>query len=145
MNAFTVLQMTGVGVTPFSSRGLKQTIAPIDQSANVRRTVNGDLKDISFSGFRKYKSTITGSDQDPPNVDGRWPGMTVTVDCIQELSYNAGAGETPQRPVVAGSDRITSWPFRSYRPQLVMKITSFSLDQDEYDRTIGWTMDLEEV
>lgn len=144
-NAFTVLQITGVGVTPFSSRGLKQSLAPIDQAANVRRTVNGALKDLSFSGFRKYKSTISGTDQDPPNVDGRWPGLTVTVDCISELSYNAGIGETPQRTVVTGSDRITSWPFRSYRPQLIMKVIAFSLDQDEYDRTIGWSMDLEEV
>lgn len=143
-NDFTVLKMSGVGVSPYSARGLKQSIAPIDQATNLRRTVNGSLKDISFSGFRKYKSTISGSDQEAPNFDGRWPGLTVVVDCISELSYNAGAGETPQRTVIPGSERV-NWPFTSYRPQLTMKIVNLSQNHDEYDRVIGWSLDLEEV
>lgn len=144
VNAHTVLAMSAVGVPPYSARGLKQTLTAIDQAANMRRTVNGALKDLSFSGFRKYKSTISGTDQQPPNFDGRWPGLTVVIDCIAELSYNAANGETPQRTAVAGSSR-DEWPFRTYRPQLTMKIMALSVDQDEYDRQIGWSLDLEEV
>lgn len=144
VNSFTVLKMVGVGVPPYSARGLNQSLAPIDQSSNLRRTVNGSLKDISFSGFRKYKSTISGTDQRPPNFDGKWPGLTVTVDCIATLSYEPGAGETPQRPQVADST-VVEGIFTTYRPQLVMKIMSLSVDCDEYDVAIAWSLDLEEV
>lgn len=142
VNAFTVLVMAGVGVSPYSARGLKQSLAHIDQAANLRRTVNGDLKDISFSGFRKYKSTISGTDQNPPSFDGKWPGLTVTVDCIAELSYLTGG--SPGRTVVSGSSRVEGL-FTIYRPQLIMKIVAFNQDHDEYGADIGWTLDLEEV
>jgi hypothetical protein len=82
VNSFTVLRMVAVGVPPYSARGVKQTLAHIDQAANLKRTVNGDLKDVSFTSFRKYKTTISASDQRPPNFDGRWPGLTVVVDCV---------------------------------------------------------------
>lgn len=143
VNAYTQLAMTGVGVPPYSARGLKQTLSPIDQASQNKRTVNGALKDISFSGFRKYKSTISGTDQRPPNFDGKWPGLTVTVDCIAELSYTT-ATETRQRNAVSGSEH-TEGAFTVYRPQLVMKIIGFNIDKDEYGAQIGWTLDLEEV
>lgn len=143
-NAFTVLRLIGVSVPPYSARGLKQSIAPIDQASNNRRTVNGDLVDISFSGFRKYKSTISGTDQRPPNFDGSWPGLTVTVDCIAELSFTPDEGQTRQRPAVPGSERIEG-AHTVYRPRLEMKIITFSQDQDEYGASIGWSLDLEEV
>lgn len=143
-NAFTVLRMVGVGVPPYSARGLKQSLAPIDQAAQLRRTVNGALKDISFSGFKKYKSTISGTDQRPPNFDGKWPGLTVVVDCIAELSLTPDEGETPQRPVVPGTLTVEG-AHSTYRPRLTMKIMAMSIDQDEYDVQIGWSMDLEEV
>ena len=144
VNSFTVLRMVGVDVPPYSARGLKQTLAPIDQAANLRRTVNGDLKDIGFSGFKKYKSTISGTDMRPPNFDGRWPGLTVTVDCIAELSYTPDEGDTRQRTAVPGSEQ-TEGAHVVYRPRLTMKIMSLSIDEDEYGATIAWSMDLEEI
>jgi hypothetical protein len=143
-NAHTVLRMVGVGVPPYSARGLKQTIAPLDQASNNRRTVNGNLVDISFSGFRKYKSTISGTDQRPPNFDGKWPGLTVIVDCISELSYTPDEGETRQRLAVPGSEHVEG-AHTVYRPRLTMKIINFSQDQDEYGADISWSLDLEEV
>lgn len=142
-NSFTVLRMVGVGVPPYSCRGAKQTLNPIDQAANLRRDVNGNLQDISFAGFRKYKSTISGTDQRPPNFDGKWPGLTVVVDCIAELSYTT-AGGAPQRPVVPDSSVVEGF-HTTYRPRLTMKIMGLSIDTDEYDAQVSWSLDLEEV
>lgn len=143
-NAFTVLRMVGIGVPPFSARGVRQSLTPISQAAQLKRTVNGALKDLAFSGFKKYASTITGSDQRPPNFDGRWPGLTVTVDCVAELSYTPDEGDTPQRTVVPGSSRVEG-AHTVYRPRLVMKITNLSIDEDEYGAVIGWSLELEEI
>lgn len=142
-NSFTVLRMVGIGVPPYSARGLKQTLAHIDQASQLRRDVNGNLADISFSGFRKYKSTISGQDQFPPNFDGMWPGRVVTVDCISELSYTTELGN-PARTVVPGSDIVDGLHTR-YRPRLNMRVLAYSTDQDEYGADVSWTMDLEEV
>lgn len=143
-NAFTVLRMVGVGVPPYSARGLTQSLAPIDQATNVKRTVNGDLKDISFTGFRKYRTTISGTDQRPPNFDGSWPGKVITVDCIAELSYTPDESQTRQRDAVPGSEH-TEGAHTVYRPRLTMRIMSFSQDHDEYGASIGWSLDAEEI
>lgn len=143
-NSYTLLRLIGVSVPPYSARGLSQTLAPIDQASNLKRTVNGDLVDISFSGFRKYRSTISGTDQRPPNFDGSWPGKSVTVDCIAELSFTPDEGQTRQRPAVPGSEH-TEGAHTVYRPRLEMKIINFQQDHDEYGAQIGWTLDLEEI
>jgi hypothetical protein len=142
-NSFTVLRMSGVGVPPYSARGLTQTLAPISQASQNKRTINGSLKDISFPGFDKYKSTISGNDQKPPNVDGIWPGQTVVVDCISELQYTT-IGGTPQRSVVSGSLYVEG-NHTLYRPQLTMRIIDFSMQTDEYGAQVSWSMDLEEI
>lgn len=142
-NAFTLLRLEGVGVPPYSCRGAKQDLTHIDQAANLRRTVNGALVDISFSGFKKYKSTISCSDQAAPNFGGKWPGMQVVVDCIAELGYTTEGG-APERPVVPGSSRVEGY-HTYYRPRLTMKIMALSTSTDEYDAACDWTLDLEEV
>lgn len=142
-NAFTNLVMEGIGVPPYSARGLKQTLAPIDQASALRRNVNGGLVDISFPGFQKYKSTITGDDQRPPNFDGKWPGLSVQVDCIVELSFSPFS-ESRQRPAVPGTEHAEG-DHNVYRPRLQMKIINLNIDQDEYGAQIGWSLDLEEI
>lgn len=143
-NAHTVLRMVGVGVPPYSARGLKQTLEPIAQATQSKRTVNGALKDISFVGFQKYQSVISGTDQRPPNFDGRWPGLIVFVDCIAELSYTPDEGDSPQRTVVPGSSAVEG-AHTTYRPRLEMMITGLTVNKDEYDATTDWSMTLEEV
>jgi hypothetical protein len=69
----TLLVLSGIGVPDYSARGLRHTLEPIEASASLRRTVNGALVDLSFAQFRKYKSTISCQDQEPPAVDGVWP------------------------------------------------------------------------
>lgn len=143
VNSHTVLRMTGIGVPPYSARGLKQTLEPIGQASQMKRTVNGDLDDVSFEGFRKYKSTISGTDQQPPNFNGKWPGLTVIIDCIAELAYAHDDGETPDRPVVPGSEFVEG-AHTSFRPRLTMRIVNLTIQQDEYQRQVAWTCEVEE-
>jgi len=139
----TILVLTGVGIPPYSARGLQQSLDPITATVNQRRTVNGGLVDISAQQFRKYQSIVTGRDQNPPAVEGIWPGMTVVVDCVVELSYPT-MSDAPSRTVVSGSSREEG-DFTFYRPQLTMLITNFTVLKDEWQNIVGWTMELAEV
>lgn len=140
----TILELVGIGVAPYSARGLSQSLQPIGQAASMRRTVNGTLVDLGFEGFHKYQSTISGSDQKPPVCDGIWPGKLVTVKCISELCY-VTAGGSPSRPVVAGSSHVVG-AMTYYRPQLSMMVVAApQMQTDEYGAQVGWSMALEEV
>jgi hypothetical protein len=138
----TVLALWGVGVPPYSARGLSQTLEPIDMSVDTARDINGALMDLSSSQFRKYKSKVTGTDQQPPAVDGVWPGHVVTVDCVAELC--APEYSLLQRGAVPGSEREETG-FTFYRPRLEMMVVGFNTSTDEYGAQVGWEMDLEEV
>lgn len=138
----TVLTITGVGVPPYSARGLRQSLEPIGAAASLRRTVNGALVDIGASQFRKYRTSISGEDQDPPAIDGIWPGLEVEIGCIAEIATDSPSGG--DRNAVPGSER-TSGGFTVYRPRLIMLITNFNVDKDEYEAITGWRLDAEEV
>ncbi len=138
----SVLVISGFGVPPYSARGLSQTLTPIDQAKSIRRTVNGDLVDLSLAQFRKYSSEITCSDQQPPAFAGLWPGQLVDVDCVAELVMTSGG--TAERDIVSGSEREESG-FTFYRPRLTMRVTSYSMQRDEYGAITQWTLSLEEV
>lgn len=131
------------GMPPYSLRGARQTLAPIDAASNLKRTVNGALIDLSGEQFRKLRSTISGEDQQTIPLGDFWPGRTVFVECIAKMCYMTGTG-TPARTAVAGSSYVDG-DFTFYRPLLIMKIVSISADQDEYSDTVSWSIDLEEV
>jgi hypothetical protein len=137
----TLLVITGMGVPPYSARGLKQMLAPIDAAVAIERDVNGGLHDLSFAQFRKYHSTISCTDQQAPALDGIWPGDVVTVDCVAELSFPVGG--SPQRAVVPGSQHDEAG-FTFYRPRLTMLVTGHTVEADEYGHETGWQLDLEE-
>lgn len=139
----TRLALSGIGVPPYATRGATQTLTPIPQAAAMLRTVNGDLDDLGLPQFQKYTSTINCEDQQPPAVDGAWPGKSITVDCIAELCYKT-AGGAPDKPVVSGSSRVEG-DFTFYRPQLVMRVVSFNTSTDEWDAKVSWSMVLEEI
>lgn len=139
----TVLSITGFGLTPYSARGIQQTLEPISQSAAMRRTVNGALVDVSAPEFRKYRSVVSCEDMNVPAIDGVWPGQSVTVDCACELSYLTSGG-TPARTVVSGSSR-TEGSYTFYRPRLTMRIVAFNQALDETGAVLSWTLELEEV
>lgn len=143
-NPSSLLTLSGVGVTPYSARGLRQTLAHIGAVSQLKRTINGDLEDIADPIFQKYESTITGSDQDSPAFESMWPGQTITVGCIVELSKVMDTDDTQDRTPVSGSVRNADG-YMFYRPTLVMKVVGWNIDTDEWDRVIGWSLNLEEV
>lgn len=130
-------------LTPYSARGLTQTLTQIDAPApTILRDINGTLVDVSPPQFEKYKSSITCKDRESPSLDNTWRGQMVTVDCVKELSYPAGG--TPSREVVPGSDREENH-IAYYRPRLTMRIMNVNTGQDEYGADCNWQADLEEV
>ena len=52
------LVIAGIGLPAASIRGVTQTLEPIGAAAQLMRTVNGALVDVSAAAFRKYASTI---------------------------------------------------------------------------------------
>lgn len=141
--ADTLLIISGMGVPPYSARGLSQTLAPIEGAKVLRRSVNGLLYDLSFDQFRKYTSKITCTDQATPAIDGIWPGAEVTVYCVAELARLTDT-EGPARPVVPGSER-TEGAFTYYRPILDMRVVGYSNGLDEWNADYQWSLDLEEI
>lgn len=153
MTDLTILRLTGIGVPPYSARGLTQTLQPIDGATSQRRTVNGTLVNVSADQFQKYSSSISGSDIAPPAVDGAWPGKVLTVDCIPELAVldpSSTVEATTElemalgRTAVPGSIRRDGG-FIYYRPRLTLMVTGYNLSADEWAAGVSWTLNLEEV
>ena len=139
----TLLVLSGLGVAPYSARGLDQTLNPINGSGDFDRDVNGGMVDLSDDNFKKLASTISCEDVEAPAFDGNPIGTEVTVDCIRELAYLTASG-TAQRSKVENSERqVGDWTY--YRPRLQMIVVGFSSSQSEYGRSVSWTLDLEEV
>lgn len=137
----TLLVLSPEGVPPYSARGLTQTLTPIQAAANYRRTVNGNLMDLSLAQFRKYASTISCEDQESPAMDAVPIGAVVVVDCVAELAYLT-AGGAPARTVVASR---TSGLHTLYRPRLTMMVTAKSQETNEWGAAVSWSLELEEV
>lgn len=139
----TELVLTGMGVPPYSARGLSQTLEPIEMSHHIERTINGRALDLSYEPMRKYKSTITGSDQRPPAFDAVWPGTILVVDCIAELTVLGGPpfGREPVDYETVKQEQ----GFSTYRPRLTMMVINFSMDEDEWAAGVTWSLELEEV
>ncbi len=139
----TALVITGINISPYSARGIKQTLTQIQASSNMRRTINGKLINLSGSQFNKYRTVISSSDVQPPAFDGIWPGLEVTVYCVEELGYLT-IGGAPDRPVVSGSSRVDGL-MTFYRPILVCKVMNWSNDAAEWEAGNSWQLPLEEV
>lgn len=144
MTDSTLLVLSSTGIPPYSARGLKQTLTPIGAAANLKRTINGELLDLGDEVLRKYASSITGSDVDPPAMDMVWPGTAVTVTCIQELSQTDATDVVLGRTPAGGSTRHADG-FVFYRPVLSMKVVGWDSTIDEWGRVVDWTLNLEEV
>lgn len=144
-NAFTLLTLSGIGVPPYSARGVKQSYTMIGAAAQLARTINGTAIDLSEEQFRKYATTIQCDDQDSPALDGIFPGQVLTVEWVAELCYpSSTGGGSAARTAVSGSEREADG-FTFYRPTMSMRVVSYQVNKDEYGATVGWTMDLEEV
>lgn len=144
--AIRELTLSGMGVPPYSIRGVTQSVEIIDSATHVRRTVNGTLLNLGDEAFQKYASEISCEDVDVPAIDGIMPGMIVDVGCIFELCYQGAlplAGNNT-RPAVADSAREANG-FVFYRPVLTMMVLGVSMEHDEWGRVTSWQISLEEV
>lgn len=126
----TVLAFSGAGfnLSEYSLRGLTAVLEPIAQTAQIVRDVNGGLLDLTDTNFRKYRVTLSCSDQESPGfaeissgADGIWPGSLVTITLLPHLG--ATSPLTLNMMVVA--------PWRE--------------SADEYAHQNSWQLELEEV
>jgi hypothetical protein len=138
---------TGLMVTPYSARGLTQTLEQIGDASNIERDVNGMLHDISPPWMKQYTSTITCKDNNTPIMNRAWRGLICEVHCAAELNY-----ETPDvadRPMVSGSLRSETYPDGStvwfYRPVLIMMVMDIKRNFGEWSAEQQWRIDLQEV
>jgi hypothetical protein len=139
----TILRISEAALSPYASRGMSQTLNMIDATADLRRTVNGELRNFSDTVFQKYAAQITGRDQRPPSIDGVWPGRIVTLESMAELSYVTAEGSAT-RSVLTGSSRVEG-TLTFYRPVLTMMVTAFDQTFDEFNAAWDWNISLEEV
>ena len=137
----TTLLLTGLGVTPYSARGLTERLEPVG-AGELRRTVNGTLIDVTDTVFRKYTLSISANDQEPPAFDTAWRGLQVTVDLVGRLAYATGG--SPGRTIVPGSSVVVGG-FTTYRPRLIMLVLAWTIERDEWGAMTSWSLDLEEV
>lgn len=140
----TLLVITGIGIPDYSSRGITQTLTPIPASQNTRRTINGELVDISFHQFRKYSTKLSCTDQRVLALDHVFPGDLITVYCIQELCYPAPLTAGAGRDVRPGSERDENG-FIFYKPILTMRVKSHDVSFDEWGAIQRWTLEAEEI
>lgn len=129
-------------LTPYSARGLTQTLDLIVPQGGLRRSVTFELVDFTNPLSHKYASTITCNDAETPMLDNVWVGQEVLVDSVAELSYPTGG--TPNRTPVSGSE-YTQNDTTYYRPQLYMRVAAIKMRRAEYGGTSSWSVDLQEI
>jgi hypothetical protein len=137
----TLLMMSPIGVPLYAARGLTQALTPVQEAKPPpRRTVNGEARFLGGNQMRKYQSTITCTDQHAPPFSGLWPGDTVVVDCVVELSYKT-IGGTAERTVVSSRE---VGDFTLYYPRIEFLVLDFDDAADEYKAEHIWRLMLTE-
>jgi len=145
MTETTKLRLSPIGIPPYSARGITEEFT-LDGNAQLARTVNNVLIDLSAQQDEKYKLTITCSDQQMPYLDGVKRGMQLIVDSATEFTYMTGG--SPARPVAETTDdpaTRSEGAVTFYRPRLTMLVADYRLNNDEAGAVCGWTLDLVEV
>lgn len=140
----TDLTISGEDMPPYAVRGVRMTIEPIDEAANLHRAVDGSLIDFSASQMRKVAVKLTCSDVQAPAFQALWPGTALTIDLPGEIAYKTSGGAAAFS-VVSGSAR-TEGSYSFYRPQLAVKVTRpWSYEFDELAGDYAWTLECEEA
>ncbi|KQU77698.1 hypothetical protein ASD12_18025 [Mesorhizobium sp. Root102] len=142
----TLLRLDPIGVPPYSARGITEDFT-LDGDAQLARTVNNVLIDLSAGEEEKFRLTITCTDQQMPALDGVRRGMDLTVDCATEFVYMTTGG-SPSRPAASTTDdpaTRSEGAFTLYRPRLTMMVAGYRLGFDEWGAACNWSLDLIEV
>jgi len=168
MTEETNLKLGDLVIPVGAGRGITQTINLVD-NGDLRRTVNGELLDLTRDENRKYESQISANDQKTPSLAGIWKGMQLTVECvaiIRQLVNPANTTATLIRDYVTGTvvgrdingakvtptsviGLVATFPTNivmvEWRPKLVMLVSDVQISDDEYEATQSWDISLEEV
>ena len=120
----TLLSINGINFSDWATRGITMTLAPIG-SGDLRRDVNGTLRDLTLAQFRKYKTSIKCSDQEAPTFDTIWKGSVIEVTCIPELGV--GGDDT---------DGVLT---------MFMMVEDWEVSRDEYECECGWSLSALEI
>lgn len=145
MTDTTKLRLNPIGIPPYSARGITEEFT-LDGEAQLARTVNNVLIDLSAEEAEKFKLTITCTDQQMPALAGVRRGMELVVDSATEFTYMTGG--SPARPIADTTDdpaTRTEGAVTFYRPRLTMRVADYRLNNDEAGAVCGWTLDLIEI
>jgi hypothetical protein len=123
MPAYTLLAIDGIDFSQYAVRGITMTLTPIDQAKGLARDCRGALADISVAQFRQYKTTITCTDHEAPQLTGVWPGMDITITCIPGLGAANSAGDVMI---------------------ILAKVTSWNTSRDEWAAEVAWQLEAEQ-
>ena len=167
----TALTLSLGGFPPFSARGCTQKLTPL-QLGQFFRTIDGQLIHTHPGLEKKYHTLINCSDQTPPATDHLVPGCLVTVGCIQRIwqKWDGKSIISLEKIPIANSIMVMDQNrsiipvasqnltqinvqdqesektgFISYRPLLSMRLIRYVLTTKEWDLSVSWEMELEEV
>lgn len=129
----TLVSITGDGIPEsflgdYAARGLTMSLTQIDAAKRMRRTINGELKDISRAQFKKYAVTLQCSDHESLPFVETPVGTLATVRCLPHLGTTGE--ETGGDPIVL---------------ELEMMITDWQVQREEWQAQTGWSLSLSEV
>lgn len=82
----TTLDLGSVALLSGSDRQIRETLEPIGEASQLRRTINGSLISVGDPSFRKYRISVTSSDLWLPGLDGIWPGDIIDIAAITSLT-----------------------------------------------------------
>ncbi len=121
----TLLSITGITIPEYAIRGLTLDLQLVTADAALRRSINGELLDLTADQFRKYSATLSCEDQDVPTLTDIWQGQIVTMTCIQGV----GPANDPSGLTLT----------------LTMMVTSWQTSRVEWDALTNWTIELLQV
>jgi hypothetical protein len=170
MQSPTSLIISELGIGWQSGLDIHESLKPIE-AGELRRTVNGDLVNLTSVEFRRLVLRISSDDIRPPALSHLWRGDVLTVVPVTELGDLIPAGghsRTLVRDPHPGSVRCLTLAFGDvpctvdgrvvtlsspaaepariyYRPSLTMMVSGWSVDESEAAASSSWSLDLEEI
>lgn len=172
-----LLQRDGSNVAlyfpPGSARGIQSSLDQV-YPGELRRTVNGDLIDLTRTQLRKYRLSLSATGQALPDLRNLWRGQLVTVAPPVIWTAYAPAGSATialERPARAAGWRLlnasTGEPVAGatlsengltinlpgaapavhleYQPVLSCRVVLAASSGDEWDASATWSLELEEA
>lgn len=161
------LLIEGVHFPQYALTGCVQEVFPLGKKNLFKRTVNGELVYVGDAIDQKYGMIISCAEDSFPSLNHFVQGNSVKVSSIIPLTQSLNEGKCLlSKSAVLGSIRVCDREGNiaefstsgqeiiaknltegcvTYRPQLIMRITHFSLIWDEWGEKSRWTLELDEI